>query len=312
MNNLLTGVCNNIEQNIDKILLWKNSFEAVTDNDDVILVAYNPTGPDIKALEKHNIRYQGIRENSNETVNNMRLLPMADFLEDNKEYYNKVLYTDVFDVAFLKDPFTKITDDADIFVAGEGVLHREEPWNTDVMNKCFPSYTQLTKEQEVYCSGVIAGDIQVLSKYLRQMNTECLTSKKGHDIEDQAAMNIVIYKDMLETGAEWRYYGADDANNTDPTRNKIETRHVSGTNYTDVVVSALLDYGEPDGQDAFDTAADTEQQFVFDELGLRGYSSTGTGRLITHVIFHPVQKSLNRLIQIDYTVRVQSLSGGNS
>jgi len=27
------------------------------------------------------------------------------------------------------------------------------------------------------------------------------------------------------------------------------------------------------------------------------------------VIFHPVQKSLNRLIQIDYTVRVQSLTG---
>ena len=73
----------------------------------------------------------------------------------------------------------------------------------------------------------------------------------------------------------------------------------------------MLDYGEPDGQDAFDTAANTDQLFVFDELGLRSYSSTGTGRLITHVIFHPVQKSLNRLIQIDYTVRVQSLSGFN-
>ena len=100
-------------------------------------------------------------------------------------------------------------------------------------------------------------------------------------------------------------------NNLDPSRNKIETRHVSGTNYTDIVVSCLLDYGEPNGQDAFDTAADTEQQFVFDELGLRGYAATGTGRLITHVIFHPVQKSLNRLIQIDYTVRVQSLTGFN-
>ena len=105
---------------------------------------------------------------------------------------------------------------------------------------------------------------------------------------------------------------ANNVNNLDPTRNKIETRHVAGTNYTDIVISCLLDYGEPDGQDAFDTAADTEQQFVFDELGLRGYSASGTGRLITHVIFHPVQKSLNRLIQIDYTVRVQSLSGGNS
>ena len=48
-----------------------------------------------------------------------------------------------------------------------------------------------------------------------------------------------------------------------------------------------------------------------DELGLKAYSPDGEGRLLTHVIFHPVQKSLNRLIQIDYTVRVQSLSGFN-
>jgi hypothetical protein len=49
--------------------------------------------------------------------------------------------------------------------------------------------------------------------------------------------------------------------------------------------------------------------FVFDELGLKSFSSSGTGKLLTHVIFHPVQKSLNRLIQIDYTIRVQSLTG---
>lgn len=100
-------------------------------------------------------------------------------------------------------------------------------------------------------------------------------------------------------------------NNTDPARNFIETRHVSGTNYTDVLVRCLLDYGEPENQQAFDTAQFTDSQFVFDELGLRSFSNDGTGRLLTHVLFHPVQKSLNRLIQIDYTVRIQSLSGGN-
>ena len=98
-------------------------------------------------------------------------------------------------------------------------------------------------------------------------------------------------------------------NNTDPYRNKTEVRHVSGTNYTDVLVTCLLDYGEPAGQDAFDTASDNNNSFVFDELGLRSHNPDGQGLLITHVLFHPVQKSLNRLIQIDYTVRVQSLSG---
>lgn len=97
--------------------------------------------------------------------------------------------------------------------------------------------------------------------------------------------------------------------NVDPTRNKIETRHVTGTNYTDVFITCLLDYGEPNGQDALDTSNNNEGIFVFDELGLKSYSSTGQSKLLTHVIFHPVQKSLNRLIQIDYTVRIQSLTG---
>lgn len=100
-------------------------------------------------------------------------------------------------------------------------------------------------------------------------------------------------------------------NNVDPTRNKIEVRHVTGTNYTDILVTCLLDYGEPNNQDAFDNTTYLDGEYVFDELGLRAYSNTGTGRLLTHVIFHPVQKSLNRLIQIDYTVRVQSLTGFN-
>ena len=99
--------------------------------------------------------------------------------------------------------------------------------------------------------------------------------------------------------------------NLDPQRNKIETRHVNGTNYTDVLVTCLLDYGEPNGQDAVDQASQANSLYVFDELGLVSYSPTGNGKLLTHVIFHPVQKSLNRLIQIDYTVRVQSLTGFN-
>ena len=96
--------------------------------------------------------------------------------------------------------------------------------------------------------------------------------------------------------------------NVDPTRNKIETRHVTGTNYTDVFITCLLDYGEPNGQDAMDTSSGTDGTYVFDELGLKSYSATGNSKLLTHVIFHPVQKSINRQIQIDYTVRIQTLT----
>ena len=99
------------------------------------------------------------------------------------------------------------------------------------------------------------------------------------------------------------------SNNSDPLRNYIETRHVTGTNYTDVFITCLLDYGEPSGQLAYDNTNNNESAYVFDELGLKSYSNTGNSLLLTHVVFHPVQKSLNRLIQIDYTVRIQSLTG---
>ena len=97
--------------------------------------------------------------------------------------------------------------------------------------------------------------------------------------------------------------------NLDPTRNFMETRHVLGNTYTDLLVSCLLDFGEPSGQNAFDNSSNLDGKYVFDELGLKGYDASGNLMLLTHVIFHPVQKSLNRMIQIDYTIRVQSISG---
>jgi hypothetical protein len=96
--------------------------------------------------------------------------------------------------------------------------------------------------------------------------------------------------------------------NTDPIRNKMEIRHVSGATYSDIIVTCLLDYGEPLGQEAFDNSVDLSGNFVFDELGLKSFHPEG-GKLLTHVVFHPVQKSLNRLLQIDYTIRIQSLTG---
>lgn len=101
--------------------------------------------------------------------------------------------------------------------------------------------------------------------------------------------------------------------NLDPTRNKMTVFHTTGRLFTDIVVQCLLDYGEPPGQAAFDNSTQTDSSFIFDELGLlANYGTDSNGnvisRLLTHVIFHPVQKALNRQIQIDYTVRIQSLT----
>jgi hypothetical protein len=99
------------------------------------------------------------------------------------------------------------------------------------------------------------------------------------------------------------------AANTDPIRNKLTVSHISGNVFSDILVSCLLDFGEPSGQQAFDNSTDLKGDFVFDELGLKSWNGSADNlKLITHAIFHPVQKSLNRQIQIDYTIRIQTLT----
>jgi len=109
------------------------------------------------------------------------------------------------------------------------------------------------------------------------------------------------------------------------TGNSIVT--VAGTsNFSDLTSTALIAFGEPDNvdpeftQSVTDTATTTNDTYVFDELALYTGTTMGTlgsggasgsfsfspdGRMLTHVIFHPVQKAANRELQIEYTIRVQ-------
>ena len=94
---------------------------------------------------------------------------------------------------------------------------------------------------------------------------------------------------------------------SDPTTDKIEV--VAGSSFTDLKVTCTLGYAEPSDQDLFDSSTDNDGSYVFDELALFSYPTDGssitTSKMLTHVIFHPVQKSQNRIIEIIYTVRIQ-------
>lgn len=110
---------------------------------------------------------------------------------------------------------------------------------------------------------------------------------------------------------------ADDPSNTDPAKNYITSQHLTGLNYTDIIVNAVLDYTEPSitdtpfnlaavSQDALDNATDFNGAFVFDEIGLKNKGDTlNSGLLLSHIIFHPVQKSANRLFRVRYTLRIR-------
>ena len=110
--------------------------------------------------------------------------------------------------------------------------------------------------------------------------------------------------------------------NVDPTDNKIDIAHTTGLSYSDVIITCTLKKEEPSltvntdfnlatvPQETLDTATDFDGEFVFDEIGLKSKSTNSAtplnaGWLLSHIVFHPVQKSANRVIQVVYTLRIR-------
>lgn len=133
----------------------------------------------------------------------------------------------------------------------------------------------------------------------------------------------VVYKtprvtESFESGANlysrtyWKPVSGS-SENVDPENNRVDI--IPGPSYTDIKVTCTLGYSEPADSDDFDNSVTNEGEYIFDELALFSYPSDetleteeeriNTSTMLTHVIFHPVQKSKNRVIEIIYTVRVQ-------
>ena len=124
-------------------------------------------------------------------------------------------------------------------------------------------------------------------------------------------LGIVTYLPPNTVGAAANLYNPTyhevvDQTRAAPADNTLIVRHTQNALFSDIVVTAVLGFGEPAGQSSFDDATDMEQEFVFDEIGLKTFNADiNAGSLLTHVIFHPIQKSLNRSIEIVYTIRIQ-------
>ena len=101
----------------------------------------------------------------------------------------------------------------------------------------------------------------------------------GNGASSVSAVGTITYLPPNVTGLDAALYNqtyqvfVDDLSplDTDPTDNFIRVNHTTGTTFSDVVVTALLDYNEPSGQEAFDNATDLTGTYIFDEIGLQTY-----------------------------------------
>lgn len=86
-----------------------------------------------------------------------------------------------------------------------------------------------------------------------------------------------------------------------PAGNQMAVRHINGTLFSDVEIRTVIDKNEPFGQAAADNIGTNvnDGDFVFDEIGLK----TEDDLLVTHIVFAPIEKAANRILEVVYTLR---------
>jgi len=131
--------------------------------------------------------------------------------------------------------------------------------------------------------------------------------------------NIVGIGANLYTPTYFRVVDDSDVNRMEESSDGVVIQHNVGSNYSDTIVTATIANKEPFAVDStyntFDSTSSSldattiyDGEFEFNEIGLKTKGNTGlnSGNLLTHFIFHPVQKNDDQTIQIVYTLRVRA------
>lgn len=136
----------------------------------------------------------------------------------------------------------------------------------------------------------------------------------SYRLPNVAGVDADLYNDKF-----FRVVDSSDINNPNFSENNVTVVHPKGAVYADTVITATLDYTDPLASDSvfniinstessLDATTTIDGEMVFDEIALktRGTNGLNTGKLLTHFIFHPVEKGTNQRIQIVYQLRVQA------
>ena len=121
--------------------------------------------------------------------------------------------------------------------------------------------------------------------------------------------NEILYKNSRVNSLNDSLYSETFSKEVDNTEDQnendnITSRHIDGTNYSDIIIKCQLDMGQnalPSGQNRVVDSRDLTSDYVFNEIGL--VTPAPDNKLLAHLIFHPIQKTQNRIFQVIYTLR---------
>lgn len=117
-----------------------------------------------------------------------------------------IIWTDVKDVIFQKDPIGWIEDNSSftkLFAFSECVKLKDDPWAVVNTGSSFPMEWQLGLNDKIsYCAGTIVGDLESMRDLFIQIYRWSKTTANPGQLSDQAAFNVLINLEQFRTSTQ--------------------------------------------------------------------------------------------------------------
>jgi hypothetical protein len=177
---------------VDDIRPYVESIEKSGFNGDKVMLIYDVSTEVIEYLTKKGwILFQSQLE---EHIILQRFRDMYVIL--NQYETDWVIWTDVKDVIFQKDPISWIEDNSSytrLFAFSECVKLKDDPWAVVNTGSSFPMEWQLGLSEKIsYCAGTIVGDLESIRDLFIQIYRWSKTTANPQQLSDQAAFNALI------------------------------------------------------------------------------------------------------------------------
>ena len=187
---------------VDDIRPYVESIEKSGFNGDKVMLVYDVSNDVIEYLtNKGWILFQSQLQ---EHIILQRFRDMYVILNQYKTDW--IIWTDVKDVIFQKNPISWIEDNSSftkLFAFSECVKLKDDPWAVVNSGTSFPMEWELgLKDQISYCAGTIVGDLESIRDLFIQIYRWSKTTANSGQLSDQAAFNVLIHLEQFKASTQ--------------------------------------------------------------------------------------------------------------
>jgi hypothetical protein len=189
--------------NADDFIYMKNWYESARKFNLNCIVFHDSLSNDFINKHQDDIQFINVEQKSLNIVD-YRWVVYDEYLKINKDNIDMILFTDISDVVFLKNPFDFMLCKPDMLFVGTEETTISNNWITKrnrYFHKIIPDIIEYEKQhrnKKLNNCGILGGNVNLISEFIHDMATILLQANLESTTFDMVVLNYLLYTKYVD------------------------------------------------------------------------------------------------------------------